>query len=144
MEWEKTQWFISGKKREENSSWRQKFFLLKNVGQWAFAILQFWILFPKSFFSAVSINLSFWNIVWGMDRINYLRPWSSMSVMGNSSLLFSFSHLQLVIFRKKLGMSENSRLFVKISSKNFKRIWTIIRLTWATDSTQNKRQFNWF
>ena len=26
--------------------------------------------------------------------------------------------------------------------KNFKRIWTIIRLTWATDSTQNKRKFN--
>ena len=27
------------------------------------------------------------------------------------------------------------------SKKNFKRIWTIIRLTWATDSTQIKRQF---
>ena len=30
-----------------------------------------------------------------------------------------------------------------VNKKNFKRIWTIIRLTWATDSTKNKRKFNW-
>ena len=63
-----------------------------------------------------------------------------MSVMGNSSLLFSFSHLQLVIFRKKLGMSENSRLFVKISSKK-QNISDITGRILQLSQSNCKRQF---
>ena len=42
----------------------------------------------------------------------------------------------------KISMTIISIAF-RIEEKKLKRIWTIIRLTWATDSTQNNRQFNW-
>ena len=40
-------------------------------------------------------------------------------------------------------VSQNYFSFSIFCAKNFKRIWTIIRLTWATDSTQNKKEFKW-
>ena len=42
-----------------------------------------------------------------------------------------------------ISIREISYIFFLVPEwKNFKRIWTIIRLTWATDSTQNKRKSN--
>ena len=52
----------------------------------------------------------------GIEK-KYLWPWSTLPVMENSSLLFSSCHLKLGILENNRLLSENSGLFVKITSK---------------------------
>ena len=43
-----------------------------------------------------------------------------------------------VVAVKKSSIAQKLRIHSEMEEKNFKRIWTIIRLSWAKDSTQNK------
>ena len=102
----KTFWSSFSLKFQKNQGWNFKFCTLTlpltNIDLWDFLIL--------------SINV-LGKIPNNIKRLRYIWPWSSMPVMGNSSLLFSCSHLQLAIFRQQPVMLENSWLFVKITGK---------------------------
>ena len=48
----------------------------------------------------------------------------------------------IVEFHERKSSVTNLKIMIKKNIQNPKEIWTIIRLSWATDSTQNKRQFD--
>ena len=57
---------------------------------------------------------SFSRASYGPDHLCLLWPWSSMPFMGNSSLLFSFSHLQPVVFKPIFDLVDKIGLLVPL------------------------------
>ena len=116
--------------------------MLEDVCAVIWNIFSLWFLWPylwPTFRSKLELNEARLLILFIVTKAYNVRAWLSRALCLGKIHFVTFPKQSKNQYYKLIA--DFTALVDKIYWLNFKRIWTIIRLTWATDSTQNKRQF---